>query len=133
MVIKGLGIARIVKVGLIGGTGSLGKGLAVRLSVTNHVLIGSRSREKAENVAAEVSRSTGRDVAGASNGEVAASCDAAILAIPSLDEAGFLDELRMPLARKIVVSPIVPISMDKGLLTYSKTPGSAAEVGGAVL
>ena len=76
---------------------------------------------------------TGRDVAGASNSDVATYCDAAILAIPSLDEASFLNGLRKLLARKIVLSPIVPMSMDKGLLTYSKTHGSAAEAVAAIL
>ena len=53
-------------------------------------------------------------------------CDVAILAVPDLNEAGFLEGLRTPLAGKIVISPIVPMRMENGLLVYSKTSDSAA-------
>ncbi|MDA8267246.1 MAG: NADPH-dependent F420 reductase [Actinomycetota bacterium] len=47
-------------VGIIGGTGPLGRGLALRLAVAGHrVLLGSRDAERAEGICAEL-----RDVAG---------------------------------------------------------------------
>ncbi len=105
----------------------MGKGLAARLSAANQVLIGSRSKEKGENAAEEAKAASGRDIRGGSNEEVADSCDAAILAIPGLDDAGLLEELKAPLGGKLVISPIVPMRFENGLLVYSKTTGSAAE------
>lgn len=116
-----------MRLAIIGGTGTLGKGLAVRLSATNQVLMGSRSKEKAESAAAELRTALGRDVQGGSNEDVANSCDAAILAVPSLDDPGFLEALKAPLNGKIVISPIVPMRFENGFLVYSKTAGSAAE------
>ena len=43
-----------MRLAIVGGTGTLGKALATRLSATNEVLIGTRSREKGESAAAEV-------------------------------------------------------------------------------
>lgn len=116
-----------MKIAIVGGTGTLGKGLALRLSTANDVLIGSRNKEKAESAATEIKAQTGRDVNGGSDDEVAASCDAAILAIPSLDDAGFLEALKAPLEGKVVISPVVPMRFENGLLVYSKDSGSAAE------
>ena len=116
-----------MRLAIVGGTGTLGKALATRLSASNEVLIGSRSREKGESAAAEVKAATGRGVSGGSNEEVTSSCDAAILAIPSLDDAGFLEALKAPLKGKIVISPIVPMRFESGSLVYSKKTGSAAE------
>ncbi|MDG7007852.1 MAG: NADPH-dependent F420 reductase [Nitrososphaerota archaeon] len=128
MSIRGpVGDATSMRLAIIGGTGTLGKGLAIRLSAANQVLIGSRSEEKAESAAAEIKAATGRDVQGGSNEDVANSCDAAILAVPSLDDPGFLDALKAPLKGKIVISPIVPMRFENGFLVYSKATGSAAE------
>ena len=116
-----------MRLAIVGGTGTLGRGLAVRLSAANEVLMGSRTKEKAESAAAELKAALGRDLQGGSNEEVASSCDAAILAVPSLDDPGFLDALKAPLTGKIVISPIVPMRFENGSLVYSKTTGSAAE------
>lgn len=116
-----------MRIAIVGGTGTLGKGLAMRLSASNQVLIGSRSKEKGESAAAEAKAEWGRDIQGGSNEEVAGSCDAAILAIPGLDDAGLLEALKAPLGGKLVISPIVPMSFQNGQLVYSKATGSAAE------
>ncbi len=122
-----------MQIAVIGGTGTLGRALASRLAVANQVLIGSRSREKGEGAAAEVKAESGRDIQGGSNEDIANSCDAAILAIPSLDDAGFLEALSAPLGSKIVISPIVPMRFESGFLVYSKATGSAAEDVAAIL
>ena len=49
-----------MKVGILGGTGPQGRGLARRLAAAGHdVLIGSRSAERAELIAAELAISEG--------------------------------------------------------------------------
>lgn len=116
-----------MRLAIVGGTGTLGKGLAARLSAGNQVLIGSRSKEKGESAAEEAKAALGRDIWGGSNVDIANSCDAAILAIPGLDDAGILEELKAPLGGKLVISPIVPMRFENGFLIYSKTTGSAAE------
>ena len=49
-----------MKVGILGGTGPQGRGLARRLAAAGHeVLIGSRSAQRAELIAAEYSQAEG--------------------------------------------------------------------------
>jgi NADPH-dependent F420 reductase len=63
-----------VKIALIGGTGSFGKALAVRLSSAGYeVVIGSRDAERAEATAAELG------VSGATNADAARAADLVIL------------------------------------------------------
>jgi predicted dinucleotide-binding enzyme len=81
-----------VKVALIGGTGKLGRGLAVRLSVRNDVLIGSRDESRGSDAARKLNIATGRETKGGKNEEVAKECDVAVLAIPSLEEAQLLSQ-----------------------------------------
>ncbi len=116
-----------MQIAVIGGTGTLGKALALRLAAANQVLIGSRSKEKGESAAAELKAASGVDIQGGSNEDIANFCDEAILAIPSLDDRGLLEALMVPLGKKIVISPMVPMSFESGFLVYSKPTGSAAE------
>lgn len=116
-----------MKVALIGGTGKLGKGLAVRLSVAHEPLIGSRDEQKARGVAEELGAVIGKKITGGTNASVARACDLAVLAIPSADQMAFLGVLGAPLAGKLVISPIVPMSLDGGIMRYSGGEKSAAE------
>jgi predicted dinucleotide-binding enzyme len=43
-----------VRIGLLGGTGDMGRGLAIRWVIRHNVLIGSRMPEKAERRAEEL-------------------------------------------------------------------------------
>ena len=122
-----------MKIGIMGGTGPLGKGLATRFAEKNEVLIGSRSKEKGEATAAEVRGNVGGQISGGTNAEAALNCDLAILAIPDLKETSFLEELRSPLAGKVVVSPIVPMTFENGLAKHAMNEGSAAEQVASVL
>jgi len=74
-----------MRIGIIGGTGPAGSGLALRMSVAGHqVLIGSRSKERSEEKAAELIAlwpdhklkfDTGTN-------EAAANCDLIVVATP---------------------------------------------------
>ena len=105
----------------------MGRGLSMRLSTTNQVLIGSRSSERGERVAKEIKTVFGGDIGGGSNAYGANACDSALLAIPSLVDARFLEALKVPLKGKMVISPIAPMHVAEGLLVPSKKLGSAAE------
>lgn len=116
-----------MKIALIGGTGRLGRGLAVRLSVANEPMIGSRDSEKASRLAEELETGSGKKVIGGTNESVAGMCDIAVLTIPDARDMGFLRQLRSPLTGKLVISPIVPMNPDGVLMTYSGGEKSAAE------
>jgi NADPH-dependent F420 reductase len=122
-----------MKVALIGGTGDLGRGLAVRLSKAHEVLVGSREARKGVETAMKIREITGSEVNGGANQDVAAACDLAVLAIPSLEGLAFLEQLKNPLENKLVVSPIVPMRIQGGFLRYAKPEGSAAEEVASVL
>jgi len=121
-----------VKVGLIGGTGLMGRALASRLATKHQVLIGSREKEKGESVAEAIRASSEGEVSGGTNVEVAEVCDVAILTVPDLD-LSFLEALRTQLGGKIVISPVVPMRVENGFMIHSRAEGSAAEEIASVL
>ena len=63
----------VTRIGIIGGTGPQGKGLAYRFALRGHeVLIGSRTPARAEEAAAEVAaRGPGLTVRGVANEDAA--------------------------------------------------------------
>lgn len=122
-----------MRVALIGGTGTFGRGLALRLAANNDVLIGSRDATRAMNKALELSKLSNKRISGDSNAVVARQCDAAILAVPETLDPGFLEEIARPLSGKLVISPIVPIGMIQGRFVHALAKGSAAEMVASVL
>ena len=76
---------RTQKLGIIGGTGKVGKGLAYRWAKAGYqVLIGSRLSTRAIETADELRSKFGPNVEiqGMDNEQVAQNCDVAILTIP---------------------------------------------------
>ncbi|MBV1848709.1 NADPH-dependent F420 reductase [Catellatospora tritici] len=114
-------------VGILGGTGDQGRGLAYRLALAGqHVLIGSRSAERAAAAAGELA-SVGR-VEGGANAEVASRSDVVIVAVPYAGHAELLTELAPVLADKIVVDCVNPLGFDKqGPYALVVEEGSAAQ------
>ena len=63
-------------IAIIGGTGDLGSGLALRWAKAGYrVIIGSRSKENGEKAAKETAAISGSPVYGDENGSAAASAD----------------------------------------------------------
>lgn len=93
-------------VGIIGGTGPAGQGVAVRLASGGYdVVLGSRDAQRASDVAASlVARGTG-SLAGASN-EQAATCDVVVVATPWDSAVATVSALRTALTGKIVISMV---------------------------
>lgn len=118
-------------VGVLGGTGDQGRGLAYRLARQGQrVVIGSRSAERAAAAAAEL----GAGVAGAENAECAASSDIVVVAVPWDGHRALLESLRDQLAGKIVVDSVNPLGFDKkGAYALRPEEGSAAEQAFALL
>ncbi|MFF5482365.1 NADPH-dependent F420 reductase [Streptomyces sp. NPDC012935] len=118
-------------VGVLGGTGPQGKGLAYRLARAGQkVIIGSRAAERAESAAEEL----GHGVEGADNAECARRSDIVIVAVPWEGHGKTLESLREELAGKLVVDCVNPLGFDKqGAYALKPQEGSAAEQAAALL
>ena len=118
------------RIAVIGGTGELGRGLIAHWAMAGEeVVIGSRSREKAERVAREISSQTGKEVKGATNLEAAQAADLVVLSIPFSSLQPIVEEIKPALRPpKIVLSVMVPLRFTKEGIFYDPPPsGSAAE------
>lgn len=126
-------------VGIIGGTGDQGRGLAYRLArAGQRVLIGSRSVERAERAAQEIAGLPGvsatASVSGGANPDVAAASDIVVIAVPWPGHADTVATLREPLVGKIVVDCVNPLGFDKqGPYPLPVEEGSAAQQAAALL
>ncbi|GGM64534.1 NADPH-dependent F420 reductase [Longimycelium tulufanense] len=121
---------RDLTIGVLGGTGPQGRGLAYRWAKAGlSVLIGSRDAARGEAAAAELRSATGSDsVGGADNTEVAARADIVVVAVPWDAHAATLGPLREALADKIVVDCVNPLGFDKkGPYQLEVPEGSAVE------
>lgn len=118
-------------VGVLGGTGDQGRGLAYRLArAGQRVIIGSRSAERAHTAAQEL----GHGVEGADNAECARRSDVVIIAVPWDGHAATLSALRADLADKLVVDCVNPLGFDKkGAYALKPEEGSAAEQAATLL
>ena len=115
-------------IGILGGTGKEGAGLALRWAQAGHeVIIGSRDAERARAKAAVIEGQAGRAVGGMSNREAAAAAEVVVLALPASGLAATLGELKDACRGKVVISTVVPLSFGGGRLFTPPTQGSSAE------
>jgi NADPH-dependent F420 reductase len=129
-------------VGVLGGTGPQGRGLAVRLAAQGQrMLLGSRDADRAAEVAAEVAGRAATvagdaavSVTGGSNVDVAGAADLVIVAVPFAGHSHMLRDLVTPLAGKIVVDCVVPMGFDElGAYVLDVEEGSVAQQAAALL
>lgn len=120
-----------ITIGVLGGTGEQGRGLARRFRLAGHrVIIGSRDAGRAQQVAADMNAG----VEGATNEDCAQSSDVVIVAVPWDGHAALLESMRDALAGRIVVDCVNPLGFDKqGAFALSVAEGSAAQQAAAVL
>jgi len=113
---------------ILGGTGNEGQGLAYRWARAGYpVLIGSRTPEKAEKVAAAVNERLSRDVVrGMANEDAALECDIAILTVPYEAHQSILESLREKLQGKVLVDVTVPLVPPQITKVQMPAAGSAA-------
>ena len=132
-----------LKIAVLGGTGNIGEGMVLRLAlqnlmaegVKNEVIIGSRSREAADEAAKKALselENCGFDtsetsVTGSSNLEAAQVADVVILTIRFDHVLPLLNEIQEAIENKILITPVVPMVKEGNLFVY-KPPeeGSAA-------
>jgi NADPH-dependent F420 reductase len=118
-------------IGILGGTGEQGRGLARRFALAgNPVIIGSRSHDRAQGVAQEI----GQHARGLANRACAAESDVVIAAVPWEGHSDLLTDLAAELAGKIVVDCVNPLGFDKrGAYPLPVAAGSAAEQAAGLL
>ncbi len=122
---------RSLLIGVLGGTGEQGRGLARRFAAGRlRVVLGSRDSARAREAAAGLPG----DVTGDDNAGAARAADIVIVAVPWAGHRELLSELADELAGKIVVDCVNPLGFDKhGAYALAVEEGSAAQQAQAVL
>jgi NADPH-dependent F420 reductase len=121
-----------VRVGIVGGTGDIGEGMALRISQVHEVILGSREAERA-GTASETCRFTldGKGlpctISGVSNQEAVDRAEIVILAIPFQHVQGTLSSLA-GLGGKVVISPVNPLARKEAFLFTPPPEGSAGQL-----
>ncbi|OPY46971.1 MAG: 8-hydroxy-5-deazaflavin:NADPH oxidoreductase [Methanosaeta sp. PtaU1.Bin028] len=118
-----------MKIALVGGTGDIGTGFAVRWAANHEIIIGSRKAEKAEESARVVMQTldqVGR-VCGTDNASAIAASDVVVLCIPFENIPSVTLDLKDCYSHQLVISPIVPMRYNGRFFQYCPPPeGSAA-------
>ena len=116
-------------IGVIGGTGPEGRGLATRFALAGEcVFIGSRNSQKGQEVAEEISISSGNLIQGGNNEEAAQKGDVIIISVPYKGHAKMLSKLESFLKNKIVIDVVAPLVFGKKSISSTIVEeGSAAE------
>jgi len=134
-----------LKIGILGGTGNMGRGLAIRWALRHEVIVGSRRLEKARKIARDLNRlakgfyqaEMQGDVAGLVNADAAKESEVIVVTLPPRVTVPVLEEMRGYLSpEQIVVSTVVPMARRDGLFRFTQIPSegvseegvSAAEV-----
>jgi 8-hydroxy-5-deazaflavin:NADPH oxidoreductase len=128
-------LAERLTIGLLGGTGPQGRGLALRMALAEHrVLLGSRDPDRAAAIVADLLGGRDLPVEGRVNADAAAGADVVFLVFPYAGQADVLPELAGPIGTKVVVDVINPMGWDEqGPYLLDVPEGSAAEQAAALL
>ena len=119
-----------MKIGIVGGTGDIGEGMARRFSSQHEVILGSRDADKAVSTSTcIIDHLKGRGLAshctGVSNQEAVDRAELIVLALPFAHLEGTLAGLS-GFDGKIVVSPVNPMVKKEIFTTVPPAEGSAA-------
>lgn len=108
-----------MKIAVIGGTGDMGYGIALRLGMAGHsVVIGSRDEARAQEAAQRAFAQLNQtgNFTGLSNEDAAAQAELCIISVPAKGHRATLTSLREVLQGKMVLDITVPMSF--GPLRY---------------
>jgi len=121
-------------IGILGGTGPAGRGVAVRLACAGYnVVLGSRDAQRASETATGIAVRGDGNITGGTNDD-AASCDIVIVATPSDSAVETVAALKSKLDGKIVVSMVNALTRgNKELIPVYPPLGSMAAEIAAVL
>ncbi len=125
------------KIGIIGGTGKEGKGLAYRWALAGHeVIIGSRLLTKAQEAVESLSELLGESahlLQGMENRDAVANCEIAVIAVPYAAHRATLEDLKDLLDGKILIDVVVPIMPPQVTRVQMPAEGSVAQEAQAIL
>jgi 8-hydroxy-5-deazaflavin:NADPH oxidoreductase len=114
---------------ILGGTGDLGSGLARLLAAADFpIVIGSRSKDKAEQAARDLAAQLGKPVLGNDNRGAAQSADIVLLCVPYSNHDAIVDEIAPVMDGKILVDAVVPLVPPKVSVVQLPAAGSPAIV-----
>ena len=116
-------------IAILGGTGDLGTGLAIRWSKAGHrIVIGSRTLEKAQAAVANLHAISPETPADAmENADAAAAGDIVVLTVPFAHQLSTLESVRSGLAGKILIDVSVPLIPPKVGTVQLPEAGSAGK------
>jgi NADPH-dependent F420 reductase len=120
----------LLSIAVLGGTGKEGKGLAYRWARAGYqVMIGSRSAEKAQAAAADVSALLENNalVEGMDNLSAAQKADIVVLTVPYSAHRDTLETVKDSLRGKILIDVTVPLVPPKVARVQMPPAGSAAQ------
>jgi len=122
-----------MKIAILGGTGNIGKGLALRWAYEHEIIIGSREQSKAEQLAesyAQILRENATktcNIRGVENDKAVAAADIVIVAVPYQALKSLVDSIHLSLTDQVIVSLVVPMEKQNSYLKYVlPDDGSAA-------
>lgn len=117
-----------MKIGIIGGTGGMGEGFALRWCVNHDIILGSRDKQRAQSVAENhmnaikntpVSKKITGGISGDDNLSVAKNSEILILSIPYENIQSTCKDIETVINSDcIVVSPIVPMGKNQDGFYY---------------
>jgi 8-hydroxy-5-deazaflavin:NADPH oxidoreductase len=119
-----------LSVGVLGGTGKEGKGLAYRWAKAGYrILIGSRTPEKAAAAALELLEMLDgkASIIGTTNLEAARTADIVVLTVPYAAHRETLESVKDALQGKILIDVTVPLVPPKVTKVQMPLAGSAAQ------
>lgn len=115
-----------MRIGVIGGTGREGKGIAVRWASAGHtVVIGSRDAARARERAAELAQAGPTTITGADNESAIRDARVVLLSVPYSAHGDTLRALKPVLAGRILIDITVPLRPPK-VTEVHLPPGHAA-------
>ena len=103
-----------MKIAILGGTGRLGRGFALRWGQKHDIIVGSRDAEKAEAAAAEYieilkEHNLPANITGSDNKTAAENADVVILSIRYNQLESLMELINPVLDKQIIVSVVVPM------------------------
>ncbi len=123
-----------MRIGLIGGTGKEGRGLAMRWARAGHdVFVGSRDAERGAASAAELSERSGATLAGGDNAAACAHGEVVCLCVPYSAHRPTLTSLRDALQGRLLIDITVPLVPPKVRRVHLPEGGAAALEAQAIL
>jgi 8-hydroxy-5-deazaflavin:NADPH oxidoreductase len=116
-------------IAILGGTGDLGTGLAIRWAKAGHeIIIGSRTQQKADAAVAELKKLSPQTKARAmENSAAAAAGDIVVLTVPFEHQLSTLESVRAGLQGKILIDVTVPLIPPKVGTVQLPPEGSAGK------